>query len=139
MEDFFQNLKVKKRDGRIVDFDANKIKNAVNAAANSLKVSLPVAALETIVEDVLTSIAKDFKPDIPYDIENIQDKVEDSLIRGNYSELAKIYILYRDNRTRARNTNSVVNKTITDLVMVDSKDLDAKRENANINGDSTIN
>ncbi len=139
MEDFFQNLKVKKRDGRIVDFDANKIKNAVNAAANSLKVSLPVAALETIVEDVLASIAKDFKPDIPYDIENIQDKVEDSLIRGNYSELAKIYILYRDNRTRARNTNSVVNKTITDLVMVDSKDLDAKRENANINGDSTIN
>lgn len=139
MEDFFQNLKVKKRDGRIVDFDANKIKNAVNAAANSLKVSLPVAALETIVEDVLASIAKDFKPNIPYDIENIQDKVEDSLIRGNYSELAKIYILYRDNRTRARNTNSVVNKTITDLVMVDSKDLDAKRENANINGDSTIN
>ena len=138
MKDFFQNLKVKKRDGRIVDFDANKIKNAVNAAANSLKVSLPVAALETIVEDVLASIAKDFKPDIPYDIENIQDKVEDSLIRGNYSELAKIYILYRDNRTRARNTNSVVNKTITDLVMVDSKDLDAKRENANINGDSTM-
>ena len=139
MENFFQNLKVKKRDGRIVNFDADKIKNAVNAAANSLKVSLPAAALETIVEDVLASIAKDFKPDTPYDIENIQDKVEDALIRGNYSELAKIYILYRDNRTRARNTNSVVNKTITDLVMVDSKDLDAKRENANINGDSTIN
>lgn len=138
LDESLSKISVKKRDGRVVPYDGKKIENAIRAASQAAKTCLSDLAILTIRFDVEAAIAKECIADKPYDIERIQDNVEKALIRGNYSETAKAYILYRDNRTRARSTNSVVNKTITDLVMVDSKDLDAKRENANINGDSTM-
>ena len=138
LDESLSKISVKKRDGRVVPYNGKKIENAIRAASQAAKTNLSDLAILTIRFDVETAIVRECIADKPYDIERIQDNVEKALIRGNYSETAKAYILYRDNRTRARSTNSVVNKTITDLVMVDSKDLDAKRENANINGDSTM-
>ena len=138
MDTFCDDLKVKKRDGRIVDFDVKKIQNAITATVIATGADINLPWLERSVDSVLRAINEDHKDNEPYDIERIQDHVERALIDNGAPDIAKNYILYRDSRTRARNVNSIVNRTITDLVMVDSKDLDAKRENANINGDSTM-
>ena len=127
---------VRKRDGRIVPFDYHFINKAVHNAFTSLY-SDKEDNLSSLVTSEVCKILQDTVNEEIVDIETIQDNVERVLSKLDYS-LARHYITYRDTRTRARNVNSVINKTITDLIYVDSKDNDAKRENANIDGDSTM-
>lgn len=128
---------VRKRDGRIVPFDYHFITKAVHNAFTSLyndkEDNLSSLVTSEVTETLLNTVNEEI-----VDIETIQDNVERVLSKLDYN-LARHYITYRDTRTRARNVNSAINKTITDLIYVDSKDNDAKRENANIDGDSTIN
>lgn len=133
-------LKVKKRDGRVVPFDYHRIINAVHSAY----VSTYGDKGDTLSEQVAASVLDYGNPlsnmldGSIVDIEYIQDLVEQVLSAADFN-VARNYISYRDLRTRARNANNVINKTISDLIYVDSKDNDDKRENANIDGDSTIN
>jgi ribonucleoside-triphosphate reductase len=137
-------LNVRKRDGRIVPFDYHFINKAVHNAFTSLYHDKKDNISNLVTSEVcriLESTVNQAQPLVEtniIDIETIQDTVEQVLSQQDYA-LARHYINYRDARTRARNVNSVVNKTITDLIYVDSKDNDVKRENANIDGDSTIN
>lgn len=134
------NLKVKKRDGRVVPFDYHRIINAVHSAY----VSTYGDKEDTLSEQIASSVLDYANPlcnmldGSIVDIEYIQDLVEQVLSAADFN-VARNYISYRDLRTRARNANNVINKTISDLIYVDSKDNDDKRENANIDGDSTIN
>ena len=127
---------VRKRDGRIVPFDYHFINKAVHNAFTSLyndkEDNLSNLVTSEVCEILLNTVDEEI-----VDIETIQDNVERVLSKLDYN-LARHYITYRDTRTRARNVNSAINKTITDLIYVDSKDNDAKRENANIDGDSTM-
>ena len=127
---------VRKRDGRIVPFDYHFITKAVHNAFTSLyndkEDNLSSLVTSEVTETLLNTVNEEI-----VDIETIQDNVERVLSKLDYN-LARHYITYRDTRTRARNVNSAINKTITDLIYVDSKDNDAKRENANIDGDSTM-
>lgn len=127
---------VRKRDGRIVPFDYHFITKAVHNAFTSLyndkEDNLSSLVTREVTETLLNTVNEEI-----VDIETIQDNVERVLSKLDYN-LARHYITYRDTRTRARNVNSAINKTITDLIYVDSKDNDAKRENANIDGDSTM-
>ena len=127
---------VRKRDGRIVPFDYHFINKAVHNAFTSLyndkEDNLSSLVTSEVTETLLNTVNEEI-----VDIETIQDNVERVLSKLDYN-LARHYITYRDTRTRARNVNSAINKTITDLIYVDSKDNDAKRENANIDGDSTM-
>ena len=127
---------VRKRDGRIVPFDYHFITKAVHNAFTSLyndkEDNLSSLVTSEVTETLLNTVTEEI-----VDIETIQDNVERVLSKLDYN-LARHYITYRDTRTRARNVNSAINKTITDLIYVDSKDNDAKRENANIDGDSTM-
>lgn len=131
------NLQVRKRDGRIVQFDYHRITEAVHSAYTSVYSSNPDTLSTQVTTNVCNELSNNYNDNI-IDIEHIQDLVENELNKYD-ATVARHYISYRDLRTRARNVNSVVNKTITDLIYVDSKDNDAKRENANIDGDSTIN
>lgn len=125
-------VRVVKRDGAIVDFDINKIINAITKASKSIH-EIPNSAIEIMAKSVENKIKN-------YDeisVETIQDEVEKVLIENNYSDIAKSYILYRDQRTKARDASSYITKTIHDLTNV-NKDTDNKRENANINANSTM-
>lgn len=130
------NLQVRKRDGRIVQFDYHRITEAVHSAYTSVYSSNPDTLSTQVTTNVCNELSNNYNDNI-IDIEHIQDLVENELNKHD-ATVARHYISYRDLRTRARNVNSVVNKTITDLIYVDSKDNDDKRENANIDGDSTM-
>ena len=134
-----------KRDGREIEYDPSKIRAAVHKAMVSTnKESEPSAAND--VGDGVTSDNIEFYVDQKIkelnrdkiSVEEIQDLVEKTLIEYNLPEIAKHYILYRNQRSKVRSIHSEMNKAIAQLVdpVADSDD---KRENANINSDTTIN
>ncbi|MBO5994310.1 MAG: anaerobic ribonucleoside triphosphate reductase [Firmicutes bacterium] len=128
--------KIIKRDGRTVDYDINKIADAVFKAAQSLggrdhDLSLEIAQE---VEDYLLDVCHNQVPTV----EQIQDAVEKVLIENGHARTAKEYILYRAERTRARDMNTKLMRIYEDLTFKDAKDNDIKRENANIDGNTAM-
>lgn len=128
-------IKIKKRDGRSVTFNIEKIANAIYKAAQSVGGSDYEEALELAgkVADMLMS------RDLSYPtVEEIQDCVEKVLIEEGHAATAKAYIIYRSTRTRAREMNTRLMKVYEDLTFKAAKDNDLKRENANIDGDTAM-
>ncbi len=125
-----------KRDGRKTIFNPEKIYKAIFAAAEACEVH-DKDLIQNVYESALKEINKAFKRKIPT-VEEIQDIIEKTLIAKGCSEIAKAYILYRAERTRIRETNSRLMRTIKELTFCDSKEQDIKRENANINGDTAM-
>ena len=128
--------KIIKRDGRTVDYDINKIADAIYKAAQSLggrdhDLSLEIAQE---VEDYLLDVCHNQVPSV----EQIQDAVEKVLIENGHARTAKEYILYRAERTRARDMNTKLMRIYEDLTFKDAKDNDIKRENANIDGNTAM-
>ncbi|MEM0383903.1 MAG: adenosylcobalamin-dependent ribonucleoside-diphosphate reductase [Candidatus Caldarchaeum sp.] len=94
-------LKVVKRDGRVVDFDEARIREAVRKAMASRGV-FDSQLLNLVVDSVLRRLSERYGAEkIPH-VEEIQDVVEYSLMDHGLSEVAKAYILYRHERTRVR-------------------------------------
>ncbi|HEY9245421.1 MAG TPA: ATP cone domain-containing protein, partial [Candidatus Methanoperedens sp.] len=91
--------KIRKRDGRIVEFDRWKIVNAVFKAFIATK-SADGKRAEDIADQVVDIIEKKF-PGIP-GVEDVQDTVEEVLIKNGYAGVAKAYILYREKRAQIR-------------------------------------
>ena len=118
--------KIRKRDGRQVTFNIEKIANAIFKAAQAVGGNDYDEALELAgkVGDVLLS-----RSGTPT-VEEIQDIVEKVLIDEGHAATAKAYILYRSNRTRAREMNTRLMKVYEDLTFKPAKDSDIKRENA---------
>jgi ribonucleoside-diphosphate reductase alpha chain len=92
--------KVTKRDGRVVDFDENKIAAAIFKALKAVKKGDGDRA-KRLSEEAVALLNERFEDKIP-SVENIQDLVEEALIRNGYAEVAKAYILYRQKRTEIR-------------------------------------
>lgn len=94
--------KIKKRDGRIVDFDQERITKAI-AAAGQVTGELNLNEAKKISDQIVNDLDKIFakKKDIP-EVENIQDIVEITLMKENYIETAKSYIIYRKEHQRIR-------------------------------------
>lgn len=88
---------IQKRDGSLVDFDAQKINGAIFRAAlevlNDEKPSKKIA--EEVGNTVLEKVASLYKDKIP-SVENIQDLVEQALMKEGYPWVARSYILYRE-------------------------------------------
>ena len=84
--------KIKKRDGRIVPFDKKKIRMAVLKAMKAVGEGDEKAA-ETIASEVVSSLKKSDKV-IPA-VEEVQDLVEEALMKRGFYKVAKAYILYR--------------------------------------------
>lgn len=149
------DCKVKKRDDSYVKFDKSKISNAIYKAvlaSHDNKEQLDRSIADTLANMVCTclydkindpeldvsscDIATSVGITIP--VETIQDIVERVLIKNRYADTAKAYILYRNKRNEIRNTRDSISKTISDVLMSDSKNCDTKRENANIDGNTAM-
>lgn len=127
-----------KRDGREVPFNLEKISNAINKALQAagmgddkLALALAVAVSKQASEE---SLAKKTAPTV----EEIQDIAEKVLIDADLSKVAKAYILYRAERTRAREMNTRLMKTYEEITHRDSKESNLKRDNANIDGNTAM-
>lgn len=128
-------IKIQKRDGRKVTFNIEKIANAIFKAAQSVGGADYETSLELAgkVGDML------MQKNLTYPtVEQIQDCVEKVLIEEGHAATAKSYILYRSDRTRAREMNTRLMKVYEDLTFKAAKDNDLKRENANIDGDTAM-
>ena len=90
-------MKVQKRTGQIVDFDLEKIGNAIKKAFDSKQVEYDPA----IVESVDKSISLTYT-NVPVSVETIQDYVERVLMQFGYYDIAKTFILYREQRKSTR-------------------------------------
>lgn len=120
------DVKVIKRDGRIVDFDRQRIVNAISKAMKECGVeSIEVA--DAISQD----ITEQMKNKETWEVDAIQNLVENKLMVSNMPDVARAYIIYRDKRDKARNSNS--DQVISDIIA--AKKNDVTRENAN--SDST--
>ena len=128
--------KIIKRDGRTVDFDVNKIADAIYKAAKVLggKDKDMAMYLARQVELYLAEIRHNDTPTV----EQIQDAVEKVLIENGHARTAKEFILYRAERTRVRDMNTRLMKIYEDLTFKEAAENDIKRENANIDGDTAM-
>ena len=127
---------IRKRDGRMDQFDVNKIAGAIYKAfqATEAKYDLDTAiAVAKEVEEKLESRHTELPT-----VELVQDTVEETLISKGYVRIAKAYILYRAERTRSRDRKSRLMKTLEEITFQDAKDSDLKRENANVNADAPM-
>lgn len=125
-----------KRDGRKLPFNIEKIANAIFKAAQSVGGTDYNEALQ-IAYEVCRVAENQYSDEIPT-VEQIQDIVEKVLVEGGHAKTAKAYILYRSNRTRAREMNTRLMKVYEDLTFTSAKDSDIKRDNANIDGDTAM-
>ena len=109
MDNAVPDKHVKKRDGSIVGFDRRKISHAIERAAFEVLQDKDKANdIATDVTDlVIKALEADGQGGMP-DIESIQDHVESALMHRGYSQIAKAYILYRENRTQIRTTKSLL-------------------------------
>ena len=98
--------KVTKRDGTLAPFDSSKIYNAINKAGSTTK-EFGEEESWLLTAQVLKVLKHKFSESLP-SIEQIQDIVEQVLISANYFATAKAYILYRDQRNRARQDHKVM-------------------------------
>jgi len=93
--------KIRKRDGRIVDFDTRKITNAIFKAAEAVGEGNRTAAEELAQKVVYELEKRHGESGIPT-VEEVQDIVEMVLIRSGHAKTAKAYILYRRKRAELR-------------------------------------
>ena len=128
--------KLRKRDGRLVEFDGAKIASAINKAFEATYKPGQEDVARVLAEGVVSRLEEEGSPSP--DVEHIQDIVEQVLMDNGYVQTAKAYILYRSERSRAREMNTRLMKTYEDITFSDAADSDVKRENANINGDTAM-
>lgn len=125
-----------KRDGRKVAFDEYKIINAIKKSFEAVGEVNDEKYCSEIADEVVNDIV--YKINGVPSVEEIQDLVEEALIKKNHAKVAKAYILYRAERSKIREMNTSLMKIYEDITFSDSKDSNIKRENANVNGDTAM-
>ena len=126
-----------KRDGRSVEFHQEKIAEAVEKAFQASAAMQDRAVADEIAEKVVAKIEDGAIEGTPT-VEGVQDLVEETLIEAGFVQTAKAYILYRAERSRARDVNSRIFQTLKDITFSKAADSDMKRENANIDADTAM-
>ena len=122
-------MKVIKRDGRIVDFNRDKIKNAVLAAFKEVDGEVTQEAKNKASE--IASYVNAFEDQF-ISVEKIQDFIEEKLMLSRRKDVAKVFIIYRNDRTRVRDRNSSIRVKARNKL--NSQDDD--KQNANVDGKS---
>ena len=115
---------IRKRDGRIVEFKVGQIAAAIFKAAKAVGGEDQRLADE-LAEVVVQYLQKRLGAGIPT-VEEVQDAVEKVLIETGHAKTAKAYILYRDRRTRLRESRSELMDVVEDILV------ETSRENANV-------
>ena len=125
-----------KRDGRQVDFNIDKVVDAINKAF--------IATTGRDNRDYSAELARKVEVkleeaglDIPT-VEQVQDVVEQTLIDNGHVRTAKTYIVYRAERTRVREMKTDLMQVYEDITFKEAKDSNIQRENANVNADTAM-
>jgi ribonucleoside-triphosphate reductase len=126
---------IKKRNGDIVAFDVDKIKEAIHKAnLESTDDTMTPKELTILANKVVKTFDQSDTPTV----EQIQDIVEKTLIVSNCASTAKAYILYRAEHAKIRQSEVDLMDIYNELTFQNAKDADIKRENANIDADTAM-
>lgn len=119
-------IKVQKRDGRIVEYDRDKIIKAI------LKANAEVEFTEQAGEDMIDAILDDVEShsEDVMNVETIQDMIESGLVNNNKYTLSKKYIIYRYQRALLRKANTT-DESILKLIKNENKELAEENSNKN--------
>lgn len=117
---------VEKRDGRVVGYNEEKIKAAIRKAMLTTESGEDEALIQKITDRIGVT------GDERMTVEQIQDRVEIELMKSARKDVAKKYIAYRDKRSIARKAKT----RDMFLEIIEAKNNDITRENANMNTDS---
>jgi ribonucleoside-diphosphate reductase alpha chain len=98
---------IKKRDGRIVNFDPEKITTCIFRAAQSVSGKDRTTA-EKLTKQVVELLEKELKPDEIPTVEQVQDTIEKILVETGHYRTSKAYILYREKRSELRRAKSML-------------------------------
>ena len=119
------------RTGETEPFDQKRIYEAIKKAA---KGEMKSADVQYIVNEV-----KDFfEDDAEIAVEDIQNEVENALMHSRFPDVAREYVRYRQRHEMRRNASAELMEEYNDLLFTDPKDMDLKRDNANINTDAPM-
>ena len=111
---------VQKRNGKVIDFDIQKISNAIKLAFEAQEKNYH----PSVIDFLALKVTAEFEPKIKEGliaVEDIQDSVESVLVQAGYADVAKAYILYRRQREKLRNTaNTIIDfkTTIDDYLKI---------------------
>ena len=128
---------IRKRDGRTVPFETEKITAAIWKAFEASHSAKPHETAEEIAMQVVHNLRRNEDLGVPT-VEDVQDMVEAVLIENGFVRTAKSFILYRAERSRIREMNTRLMRIYDDITNKDAIESDIKRENANINGDTAM-
>ena len=128
---------IRKRNGKEVPFDPEKIRSAIHKAnqsdaAKGEKIS--TSALDELTHQIIHKLPDGEIPTV----EQVQDLVEEALIAADYAKTAKAYILYRAEHAKIRQAEGDLMDIYKELTFRDARDVDLKRENANIDADTAM-
>ena len=122
-------MKIIKRDGTEVGFDAAKIVTAVTKANNRVEAAHKLSEAEIVsIGEYVRKLAEELTRALT--VEEIQDIVEKEIMRLGKYELAKRYITYRYNRSLARKSNTTDGRILS---LINCNNEDIKQENSNKN------
>ncbi len=125
---------VVKRSGHTVAYNREKIRNAI-AAANADAGS---KMSERDIDAVTQQVEWDLEGHDNAGVEEIQDLVEQELMKYDCYDVAKKYITYRQKHAERRQAQKHLMQTYQDIFFADAADVDLKRDNANINTDAPM-
>ena len=124
-------MRIRKRDARVEDFSSSKLIKAISKCFDEVH-----NTNQALVYEIANSVQNKISDNTA--VETIQDLVERELVsRGMYDE-AKAYIIYRHDRAKARDANTQLTKIFDDINKIESSELDLKRENANIDANTSM-
>lgn len=93
--------KIKKRNGTVVDFERDKIEEAISKACIAVKADIPRSMINDVTDAVIAELEKKFSESIP-EVENVQDIVEQQIATKGLFPVARAYIVYREERKLGR-------------------------------------
>ncbi len=122
---------IRKRDGRLSRFNSEKIREAISKAMKSVKAFEPQEAAK-VTHQVVTVLEVIYKDGRIPTVENVQDLVEKVLIERGKAEVAKAYILYREQHAKLRHARALFSEALNIVDRYLSKEDWRVRENSNM-------
>ncbi|MBE8951742.1 MAG: anaerobic ribonucleoside triphosphate reductase [Quinella sp. 1Q7] len=132
-----QSVKVRKRSGQRVNYDREKIFNAI-AGANRDATTPADRLSDDDLQRVTDTVERAISANEVVGVEEIQDQVEKALMAHGFFDVAKQFIVYRQKHSQRRAAQKKLVDTYRDIFFADSVNVDLKRDNANINTDASM-
>ncbi len=141
--EFFNDIIVVKRSGQRVNFNPTKVAIAIKKGFDSVYEEYDENLVNKVKEKVLDHIEKNYKDRKTIGVEDIQDIIEEVLKKLKFNDVYESFKGYRERRAASRDAFVVKQqhkfvKAIESLGLKTAAEADAKRENANVDGDGPM-